>query len=240
MTTNLKILCLLDVLGFENLFKTAGLMEIADRYEKLTKFVKEQTGGGLNIAPTPDGFVAVGYLEIGNAYFSDTLLFWTDYNKMSLPSFTDLISEAICFGLEHDLPLRGAISVGEAILDKNNDTYLGQPIIEATRTERNQNWLGASFGPSFSEIPFNQGFYLPTVLPYRSQYKEIKSPFIGQMVADWPRKWQETRKNDVKSIITGMDKDPQFSEYYKKSLAFVEFSEKNHDWFKRQNHLDYG
>ncbi len=239
MASDLKVLCLLDVLGFENLFKTAGLKEIADKYEKLTQFVKDQTGG-FDIAPTPDGFVAVGYLKIGNAYFSDTLLFWADYNKISLPSYTELISEAICFGLEHELPLRGAISVGEAILDKNNDTYLGQPMIEAARTERNQKWLGASFGPSFSEPPFNQGFYLSTVLPYRSQYKNKSSPFIGGMVVDWPRKWRETRKTDVRPIIKKMNTSPPFSEYYTKALSFVEFSEENHDWFKRQKHLDYG
>ena len=86
MSDDVKILCLLDVLGFENLFKSIGLKEISIKYSELTEYVKKQTGG-LDLAQTPEGHVAVGWLLIGNAYFSDTLLFWTNYNKISLPSF---------------------------------------------------------------------------------------------------------------------------------------------------------
>jgi len=53
----------------------------------MAEYVKQQTGG-LDRIPTPSGHVAIGWLVIGNIYFSDTLLFWTNYNKMSLPSFT--------------------------------------------------------------------------------------------------------------------------------------------------------
>ena len=85
-----------------------------ERYSQLTEYVRKQTGG-IDIARTPDGHVAVGWLVLGNAYFSDTVLFWTDYNRIALPSFTLLMSEAICYSIEHELPLRGTISVGEAI-----------------------------------------------------------------------------------------------------------------------------
>ncbi|QWR78544.1 hypothetical protein [Candidatus Magnetomonas plexicatena] len=102
MKDELQVICLLDVLGFKNLFKSIGLDGIKDRYTKLIEYVRQQTGG-IDIVPTPGGHVAVGWLVIGNAYFSDTLLFWTKYSKISLPSFTQLISETICYGLEHDL-----------------------------------------------------------------------------------------------------------------------------------------
>ncbi len=54
-----KVLCLLDVLGFESLFVDIGLKKIEERYERLIEYVKTQTGG-IDIAPTPDGHVAVG------------------------------------------------------------------------------------------------------------------------------------------------------------------------------------
>ena len=101
--------------------------------------------------PTPDGHVAVGWLVLGNTYFSDSILFWTNYSEMSLPGFTHLISETICYGIEHKLPLRGTISVGDAILDRDSGKYLGEPIIEAARTERLQKWIGVSFGSSFTK-----------------------------------------------------------------------------------------
>jgi hypothetical protein len=62
--------------------------------------VREQTGG-LDVTAALDGHVAVGWLTIGNAYFSDTLLFWTQHNQVSLPTFTRLIAQAVCYGLEN-------------------------------------------------------------------------------------------------------------------------------------------
>lgn len=235
----LKVLCLLDVLGFESLFKAIGLEAMKERYTKLTEYVREQTGG-IDLVPTPDGHVAVGWLVIGNEYFSDTLLFWTKYSKISLPSFTQLIAETICWGLEHQLPLRGTIAVGEAILDSESHTYLGQPIIEAARTEGAQEWIGVSFGPSFLVPEFNNGFYLHTILPYKSHYKDKTSAYASGITVDWPRKWRETRTTDLPTLVSTMDTDTRFSEYYKKTLDFIAFSESNHDWFKKQGHMSYG
>ncbi len=231
----LKFLCFLDVLGFESLFKSMGLKKIAECYDKLAAYVKKQEGG-LDIIPLPDGHVAVGWLAIGNAYFSDSILFWTQ-DKVSLPSFTHLIAETICYGIELRLPFRGTISCGKAILDSEFDKYLGEPIFEAKHTEELQKWIGASFGSSFAN---HKGFYLNTVLPYKSHYKDIKSKYATGIVVDWPRRWRESRKTDVRPLISAMDNKQDFSEYYKNTLKFIEFSEQNHDWFKKQAHLDYG
>jgi hypothetical protein len=239
MDDELKIICMLDVLGFENLHNSFGLSRLRDYYKELTEYVKEQEGG-IGIQPIPDGRVAVGWLVVGNAYFSDTLLFWTNYNKISLPSFTKIISECLCFGIEHKLPLRGAISVGQAILDSETNTYLGQPIIEAARTEKLQNWIGVSFGRSFTQPDFNNGFYLDTVLPYKSHYKDSSSPLATGMTVDWARRWRETRKTNLSELISSLDTVPEYSEYYKRTIDFVKFSEENHDWFKTKPHINYG
>jgi hypothetical protein len=230
----------MDVLGFENILKHLGLGVLRAKYERIVKFVEENSGYGLDIVPTPDGHIAVGGLVIGSAYFSDSVLFWTHYSTMSLPSFTLLIAEAICFGIESDLPLRGAIAVGELILDKESGTFLGEPLVEAARTEREQQWIGVSFGPSFAEPPYNRQFRLFTVLPYKSHYKSVLSPCATGIAVDWPRKWRESRKSDVRPLVRALDRQPEFTEYYARTLAFVDFSERNHDWFIRQPHLAYG
>lgn len=245
MTGVKQVLCLLDVLGFESLFTAIGLKQIEERYDRLIEYVNEQTGG-IDVAPTPDGHVAVGWLALGNAYFSDTLLFWTKYSKMSLPSFTQLIAEIICYGIEHKLLLRGTISVGNAILDKNSGKYLGEPIIEAARTERLQKWIGVSFGSSFTKPGFNEEFRLDTVLPYKSHYKpEIeddneKRKYFTGMVVDWHRRWRESRTTDIQSMISEFDTGSEYSGYYEQTIRFVKFSEENHDWFKKTEHLNYG
>lgn len=239
MGANLQVLCLMDVLGFENILRVLGLHALQGRYAKLIKYVQDQTGG-VDIVPMLDDEVAVGWLVIGNAYFSDTILFWTDYSKMSLPSFTQLIADAVCFGIEIELPLRGALAVGDLVLDKSDGTFLGMPLVEAARTERVQKWIGVSFGPSFRDPMYNQGFDLNTVLPYKSHYKIASSPYATGMVVDWPRKWRESRTRDVRALVKALDIHPEFSEYYARTLAFVEFSEKNHDWFTQQPHLESG
>jgi hypothetical protein len=190
--------------------------------------------------PTPDGHVAVGWLIVGNAYFSDSLLFWTHYSKVALPSFTHLVAEAICFGLETQLPLRGAIAVGEAVLDSGSGVFLGKPLVEVARTERVQQWIGVSFAPSFSKPGFNDGFYLNTVLPYKSHYKDAASDYATGMTVDWPRRWRESRESDPRPILRSLDHDPTFSVYYDQAARFIDFSENNHDWFRRGVRLDYG
>jgi len=237
--SDLQLVCLLDVLGFESLLRRLGLTGLQTKYAALVDYVKEQKGG-IDIVPTPDGHVAVGWLVVGNAYFSDTLLFWTQYSKMALPSFTHLIAEAICFGLETELPLRGAIAVGEAVLDAGGGVFLGEPLVEVARTEREQQWIGVSFGPSFAKPGFNEGFYLHTVLPYRSHYKDRSSEYAKGMTVDWPRRWRESRKSDPRPTLRSLDRDPKFSGYYERALRFIDFSEENHDWFRRQSRLDYG
>lgn len=245
MTDNPKVVCLLDVLGFESILEDLGLTELEKKYDDLVAYVQQQTGG-VDIQSTPDGHVAVGWLQLGNAYASDSLLFWTDYNPMSLPSFTDLVSEAICRSIEIGLPLRGTVSVGEAILDRDSGKYLGEPLIEAARTERLQKWIGVSFGRSFSTPPRNEGFHLRTVLPYKSHYDarsindEKKRDLCTGMVVDWPRKWRETRSSDPAPAVLALDTKPEYSPYYQRTIRFTEFSRDNHDWFTTGKHLEYG
>jgi len=237
-SSDLQVVCLLDVLGFESLLKSLGLSGIQAKYTKLIEYVKQQNGG-IDIVPM-GGFVAAGWLVIGNAYFSDSLLFWTSYSKMSLPSFTHCIAEAICFGLEIELPLRGAIALGEAILDADKGIFLGGPLVEVARTEREQQWIGASFGPSFTKPGFNDGFQLHTILPFKSHYKDRASEYATGMTVDWPRRWREGRKTDSRPVLKSLDRDPTYSSYYSRTETFIDFSEENHDWFRKQGHLDYG
>jgi hypothetical protein len=238
-TSDLQLVCLLDVLGFESQLKSHGLSGIHSKYTKLIEYVKAQKGG-IDMVPTPDGHVAVGWLVIGNAYFSDSLLFWTRYSTLALPSFTHCVAEAICFGLETELPLRGAIAVGDAILDEVTGVFLGEPLVEVARTERTQQWIGVSFGPSFAKAGFNDGFHLNTILPYKSHYKDNASEYATGMTVDWPRRWREGRKTDPRQTLRSLDHDPAFSAYYSRTYSFIEFSEANHDWFRKQGRLDYG
>ncbi|MDE2132975.1 MAG: hypothetical protein KGJ49_00055 [Alphaproteobacteria bacterium] len=234
------VVCLLDVLGFEHILGQLGLEVLHSKYELLVAHVRKQTGG-IDIVPLPDGTTAVGWPEVGNAYFSDSMIFWTRYaGTIGLFSFTQMISDVICHGIEIGLPLRGGIAAGDAILDSSRGVFLGEPLVEVARLERAQAWIGASFGPSFQAERFKCNFYLNTVLPFRSHYKEPDRQLATGIAIDWPRRWREARKSEPDAAIKALDVSPPFSPYYQMSLRFAEFSRQNHDWFNRQSHLDYG
>jgi len=124
-------------------------------------------------------------------------------------------------GFETELPLRRAIAVGEAQLDADTGVFLGWPLVEVARTERAQRWIGASFGPSFSKPGFSEGFYLHTVLPYKSHFKDPASEWATGITVDWPRRWRESRKTDPRPVVRALDRDQAFSDYYSQVARFV-------------------
>lgn len=80
------MIAMFDVLGFKSLCRSLGIDGIHQRYEKLTAYIREPKSG-IDIVPV-GGFVAVGHLEVRCAYFSDTVLFWSDYSFPAFRSFS--------------------------------------------------------------------------------------------------------------------------------------------------------
>ncbi len=234
-----KILVFLDVLGFGNTFRRLGHRAMFGLYEALLKFVDSQQGG-LDVAPLPDGDVAVGWFMPEHTYFSDTILFWTHYDQIRLFRMTELAAEAVCKAVEIGLPVRGAIAIGEGTFDNDRRVYFGAPLVEAGDAEKVQRWIGVSFGPSILLGQFGQGLYLHTVLPYKSHLKPGGEAAAPGLVVDWPRRWRETRERDAREVVRGLDVDEKFAEYYEETLRFVAFSQENHDWFQRSRHLHFG
>jgi hypothetical protein len=233
------ILLLLDVLGFGSIYRRLGHEATLSLYHALVAFVQAQEGS-LDMVPLPDGRVAVGWFLPEHAYFSDTILFWTTYDPIRLFRLTALAAEAVCKAVEVGLPVRGAITIGEGTFDNRGRIYMGTPMFEAAETEKAQRWIGVSFGPSILGPPFREGLYLHTVLAYKSHAKPRAGTAVPGLVVDWPRRWRETRPADLRQALDDLDVDKKHAPYYKNTLRFAEFSEANHDWFRRSAHLDFG
>jgi hypothetical protein len=182
------------------------------------------------------------------AYASDTFLVWANYTWSDLhtkgedalqklsedPShdwlfypvpcdpFLDVCNELICRSLQVGLPLRGALAVGDAVLDKARNIFLGQPIIDAHLLEANQRFIGAGICQSFTD---------QTIPPrYQLEFnKHLKDPPVNEasgLILDWPRHWRSTRKFDVRPIIESLNVDRGFPDYYGNTLDSVDLSEK--------------
>lgn len=229
-------LALFDVLGFSELANRIGLIALYHHYEELIRLVKAKAGGQVVLSALPvegGGMVPVsGWLLIEGAYFSDTILLWCPYHRaMSLPFF-DTCLAFMCEALARELPLRGCIAFGEAIMDRKQGVFLGQAIIEAARGESAQRWTGVSFGPSLDTPEFSYLGDLRMVLPFDQQIKEGKHEFITPLALDWPRRWREQLKTDPIDQLNKLDLDPRFSAYYETARNFARFSAANPEWWK--------
>lgn len=229
-TPEIEMVCLLDVLGFENILKATGLQELAAKYQTLMNRVTNQFEGFTLM--TIGGHQALGVSLWNAAYFSDSILFWSHFSPF-LPRFIEIIAESICQGLEMELPLRGGIAVGEAILDKTSSVYLGLPLVEVARLERAQEWIGCSVGPSFGVPPYNSNFDAKEVIPYHEHYKNDCDPSLKTgLVVDWPKRWRATRASDPRPVIDALNHDTRYSRYYTRTADFIAFSENHSAWYQ--------
>ena len=227
---------LFDVLGFSNRIKKIGINKIHELYELL-----------IQKAVIDDGMLCVGTHRYGDgtasptvftfqvnfAFFSDTILLWAPLEQMYAGPFIQKCANLICEALLVDVPLRGAVSIGKAMLHRFSSTYLGEPIVEAARLEAAQNWVGlalaqsAHWGEFIAELNPNQ--IIEFVPPLKENYDNNIKPFI---CVDWPRTWRESQKISLSSHLKKMISSPKFSKYFDNAIDFCEFSEKNKDWHK--------
>ena len=135
-------------------------------------------------------------------------------------NFLDTCNEVMCQGLEVGLPLRGAIAMGEAILDENRRVFLGQPIVDAARMEKAQRFVGASLCSSFTSQTIPKRF----TLPFNEHLKDSPPAMWSGLTLDWPRHWRNTRHDDAKERVAALDIQPNYSRYYTTTLRLIDAS----------------
>jgi hypothetical protein len=233
-TRGTKVVALFDILGTKDRMTALHIEGVLGTYEKLAAFVDQQSGSMvIQSVPAGNGTFcpAVGWLEVEMGYFSDTFLLWADYEAFRLAAFMQMCIDLFCHSLELGVPLRGGLGVGDAHMDKTKSIYLGPALIDAAEAEAAQDWLGISCGASFSQDQFRGPFDPRLMLAYIKQQKPTSKYRLSGLVLDWPRRWQETRKNDPPPILNGMNTNPLFAPYYTCASEFVDFSMRSHDWF---------
>lgn len=241
-----------DVLGFSNRVKEMGLSAIYDKYVALTELVKSSfVGAGFLIRDTPDASVddegnraillGVGVMDFASMYFSDTMLMWCTWHEMTFDIAIDSVLDFFCESLILDLPLRGAVSFGQAIMDPRHGVFLGEPIIEAYKAEEGQKWAGISFGPSVARP---QGGDRRNIGPphrflrYKAQIKDPADETVYPLALDWPRRFREKHPDmDLNRLLARYIESGH--PYWQTTLTFVEYSVGHHDWFLKSG-LDQG
>lgn len=228
-----------DVLGFSDWVENTNLQTILDSYHSLIEKVvtKPNDKGGLGAVQTPEGalFVVTGPPHF--AYFSDTILLWCPLVPPLVDDFVGRCSGLICEALAMDIPLRGALTLGDAVLDSDSKFFIGKPIVEAANLEKGQNWVGLTFGNSAVWTPFLAQIHGTAIIEYPPPMKVSLQKFASPIVIDWPRRWRNTHGDCPSSKLRELNKEPEKSLYWDNTIKFAEYSFQKNDWHLRPTEI---
>jgi len=133
------VVALFDVLGFEDRIGSFSLDEVHGQYKDLLSIAAQKGSHAFfDARPAGDGMFVpyFGFIEIEQDFFSDTILMWTRFSTATLGPFLHVCSNFVCEALQAKLPVRGALAMGTAIMDKSARTYLGRPLVEQLESRR--------------------------------------------------------------------------------------------------------
>ncbi len=237
------LFALFDVLGFEHLHNERGTAALYEIYRDLiTRVTAKQSFSTLMTENGPDAAMTlIGETPLRHQYFSDTIILWTPLLPEFISPFCARCADLVCESILMGLPLRGAITSGSAILNRNKGVFLGTPIIEAARVEAQQNWIGVSFGPSCTEPSVQLALHPDLLQQNYTQHFKTKGTFnkwISLMTLDWPRRARDKdcetaildRLLDLRSRAPG-DK----RHYYDNTISYLQHSRRTHDWHRQSN-----
>lgn len=232
------MLAIFDVLGFSARMKDQKIDAMFSLYQAMIdRVIAKEPMRCLGARDVGDGkkCPVLFSADIRYAYFSDTILLWMPLEKLLAGPFVQRCADLVCEALMLQVPLRGAIALGEVVIHKATGMYLGEPIIEAHDLEEAQEWIGVAFATSGIWNPFIAELSPIQIIEYEIPVKDGKEKLSTPLALDWPRRWRDTREESLYDLLNKMNKSPKHSKYYDNAIAFVLHSEQHHDWHKKSD-----
>lgn len=202
-----------DVLGFKNIVLNTPLAEVLSLYGRL-----------LNVADWSSRIPVVGVgkheeWKTPVTVVSDTLLLWADDEWESVQSFFASCSVLMAEALGMGWPLRGGIAFGECVLNRQQEIYVGPPIVKASMVEAAQDWVGAALDPSCFEAP-NCGSKLQHLEDVKQWAVPTKPSWSGPPL-EWALRWTE-RVYDPETVLNDLAaKNPPFAVKFTTAIPFA-------------------
>lgn len=226
----LWILAVLDVLGFERMYRRLGPHRMQAIYSRLIDAARSYVDtSAVAMHEMADGAVPTYFsFDLGFAYFSDTILLWAPMGETQVAPFLARCADVFLEALTLGVPLRGAIAVGEAVLHQPSGTFLGTPLIDAARLEHAQDWLGIALTGGCSTVL--DWIDSSLVLPYTPPCKSGTKPELHSgLVLDWARR-ARAKQLDFRAAIEAMHPPETHRGYYDAALSFAEHSAQQARW----------
>ncbi|MCK4816163.1 hypothetical protein KA005_10345, partial [bacterium] len=123
------------------------------------------------------------------------------------------------------------------VMHKATSTYLGEPLIEAYKLERGQNWVGLTLGKSATWPSFIAELDGPSIIEYPAPMKEEDAKHASPVVVDWPRIWRDSQTDSAKDYLSRLNTDKEHAHYYENTQRFLDYSLQHHEWYKNPNSI---
>ena len=134
------IVALFDWLGFEERVRRTPLRSLVSDWQDLRLEIPNAGARSGGRGPI---------WRVGEVVFSDTVLLWTRPEPIdAVLVFFGVCAGIISRGLLNGWPIRGGIALGQCVIHRNTETFVGAPIVDAYTTEKAQEWIGAALHQS--------------------------------------------------------------------------------------------
>jgi len=157
--------------------------------------------------------------DITTLHFSDTIMFWAKNSVARSGEFIDIAIDFFCQALEMEIPLRGAITIGDLIHDQDNMIVIGKALVEAAEAESAQAWCGIGFGPSMR----GRTIIAPDdrVLSFAAHIKPGREADVLTTSIDWTWHWRTRHPDlDLADVAATFGNHP----YWSPTLDFARLS----------------
>lgn len=137
--TDNRFVAFLDILGFKDLVARNSHEEIYERLNKISETKKRLE----EIINEDDTFTEGGDAGIYTVRFSDSIaLFSKNDDIENFKMFISAVSLLFADAVRNNTPMKGAIAHGTVSINKSEQIYFGQPIIDAYLLEEEVQYLG--------------------------------------------------------------------------------------------------
>lgn len=201
LPTDERFVAFIDILGFKDLVMRSTHSKIYDLLSEISKL----RGQIDNWKDTNDG--RYSNTELYTVSFSDSIVVFSKSGTVEdfdlfIYSVHWLFSEAI----KKSIPLKGALAYGEISLNKSNQIYFGQPIIDAYLLEEEVNYFGIVAHNSIEK------FYSKHRVESKMQsiLTEFKTPLKCGQISHLNLLWFSTHPEN-KKLLVDLVKNFQFN-----------------------------
>jgi hypothetical protein len=207
-----------DLLGMKQLYRSKNHISIFVALSSAIEKFKERT---------------TAWQNVGYAWFSDTFIVYAaDDSGESFVAIDNISRWFFYFLITADIPVRGAISCDGFYVDRENDLFFGEALIEAYEYGELQDWIGLLLCPSAEENLKRLGSpaerhlnYAYTDVPFHKEQKKRISKLRDNLPACILGNWVSV--NDQNPIVGRLNRlkerifDENIRSKYDRTIEFI-------------------